>query len=758
MSKNRINKRRMLFVAAAIGAMLALPAGAASAANLTWDANALGNGQVDGGGAWLAANQWWTGLSNTTWTSGDNATFGLGGAGGAVTLAGPTTVGSLTMNAFTGTYTLGSAGQAVTLNAGGITVNSGAGATTIVSPVTLGAAQSWTNNSGGLLTVGTGAVTNGGNLLTVGGTGNTTIAGALGGAGGLAKTGAGVLTLSDTNTFTGATTVTGGTLEIGGSGRLGGGTYAGPITINPGATFKYNSSADQTFSSGGTGGVIRGGGSFVKDGAGTLTVSEDSGPDPSGNLYTGQITINQGTLKMVGDYAFFNNACTYSIASGAVLDLDCSDVTYPATGTTGTTINGAGTVRMSSPVAGGEFWDYYKTAIVKFALGSGGLIDLQANVTMWGYAYFDWTNNRARLNVDGGFDLYRGPSVFADALTGAGTVTRTNNGTGNTLTVGVADGSGTFSGTITGTYPLNFTKTGSGTQTLTGLNTYTGATLVSAGTLAVSGAGHINTTSGITVNGPTAAFMQNSSVASTRTFTLTQGTLGGTGTISTAITIGPNVTLAPGDRTLVAPAKGVLTITNAVNLAGGTTGGTTEMRLFSTAANDSDVLVQSTTGGLTYGGILKVVAVGSLAFAAGNNWDLFDFDSQSGSFSNNSEFGTVGGTYLPLLSIGKKWSFDYGTGVLSVVLSILPGDTNGDWVVDAADFITLKKNFGQSANSGPSYGDFNNSGATDWNDLQILMGAMGGGAGAGQSPTVPEPATLGLLAMGAMAVARRRKK
>jgi hypothetical protein len=241
-------------------------------------------------------------------------------------------------------------------------------------------------------------------------------------------------------------------------------------------------------------------------------------------------------------------------------------------------------------------------------------------------------------------------------------------------------------------------------------------------------------------------------VASDRTFTLTQGTLGGTGTINTAITIGPNVTIAPGNRTLTVPEKGVLTIANAVNLAGGITGGTTEMRLFSTTANDSDML--ASTAGLTYGGILEVTAVGSLAFAIGNHWDLFDFASQSGSFSNNSEFGTLGGINLPLLAAGQKWSFDYGTGVLSVILGVVPGDTNSDNVVDAADFINLKKNFGKSG--GVAQGDFNASGTVDWTDLSTLMSNMGPAGGA--PATTPEPATLGLLAIGALAVIRRRRK
>ena len=54
--------------------------------------------------------------------------------------------------------------------------------------------QTWTNNSASLLTV-SGNVS-GANLLTVGGTGNTTISGVLGGgSGGLTKNGAGTLSL-----------------------------------------------------------------------------------------------------------------------------------------------------------------------------------------------------------------------------------------------------------------------------------------------------------------------------------------------------------------------------------------------------------------------------------------------------------------------------------------------------------------------------------------------------------------------------------
>lgn len=463
-----------------------------------------------------------SGVSGTLTISGSSTNNG----GGTFSLPGDQ--GLSLIKAGTGTLTLSGSSNyhgGTTLSAGGLNLANanaiGTGALTISGVTTLdntsGAAlalatnnaQNWKANftfrGSSDLDLGTGEValsatrtiTVAANTLTVGGVLSGTTA-----TTGLTKSGTGTLVLSGNNTYKGVTTISSGTLQLGNGGTSGG--LVGAV-VNA-ATFTVDRSDDSTLS-----GVISGAGRFIKNGAGTLTLSGT-------NTFTGGKLINEGTLKL--GYAKALGATTGDLTlGGGNLDLNGnSAIIGLLSGTSGTVFNNGpapGKLTTNSSKSGrfaGSLNDgtqalaFEKAGTGTLTLsGSNGLkggINLTggglklANAYVLGSGTFTIsgavtldnalgtpltlaTNNAQAWNSNFAF---KGSDAL-DLGTGdvAMSATRTVTVTSNTLTVG-----GAISGVSAS---FGVTKSGTGTLVLAGDNTYGGATTISAGTLQLGDGG-----------------------------------------------------------------------------------------------------------------------------------------------------------------------------------------------------------------------------------------------------------------------------
>jgi autotransporter-associated beta strand protein len=654
------------------------------------------------GGDWSDAGNW-TGYKPTA--VGDAPLFGLTIAAPAnIAVDTPQTVGYMRFDNATNAYTIGATGSS------NLTLDNGAFNAVVAV------------NSGSHIIAENVALTS--NTVVAPASGATlTVSGSLSGAGGVSLSDAGTLVLSAVNTYTGATAINAGTLKIGGAGSLGtAGAYAGNITNN--GTFLYSSSANQTLS-----GIISGAGSLTKDtsSSSTLTLS-------GANTYSGGTTITAG--KVIASSGTALGAAAVSVAGGATLQLNNTVVGDTQLNITNA-ISGAGTLEFSGAnVVTND--NRNRTTIVLSGFTGDFSILANGNFT---YDASNATSNQSITIASGGFlSLPTGNANFG-ALNGTGTICRNRSADSTaTLIVGNGDADGAFSGIIRGIGIadndgglggpgiITLTKVGAGTLTLSGANIYVGPTAVSGGTLLVNG---------------------DQSLATGAVTVASGATLGGTGKIGGAVTV--NGTLAPG-----AAGIGMLTVGTGAAPKNVTMAATAIYNFDITSPTNADTVNIMGTGIATFDTGWQVVLSngGGGAPQAGDKFYLFSYDAIANATTLVTPAFSAGttGWIVTGASIGKDSAGVFITGIAAIV----PGDTNGDRLVDAADFINLKKNFGTSTGAGVADGDFNASNTVDWGDLGILMSNMGAGGGA--PATAPEPATLGLLAIGALAMLRRNRR
>lgn len=288
-------------------------------------------------------------------------------------------------------------------------------------------------------------------------------------------------------------------------------------------------------------------------------------------------------------------------------------------------------------------------------------------------------------------------------------------------------GRATFTGAFTTSNAIyNVTGAGSKLETLLfNLNIASGGTVnVNAGGL-LSSAGAINVGTGTP---GTLAVATGGNLVATGPLTIgSLGTLTGTGTIPGDVSNGGVV--APGSS------AGALHVSG--NYAQ-TSGGKLQIEIRGTTpVTGYDQLLIS--GGATLAGTLAIDLVGFTP-AAGDSFNILDFTTHSGSFTTFQ---------LPALPGSLQWNINqlFTAGVLSVFSNAGPGDFNGDYVVDAADYVVWRN-------------DPNRTQA-QYDTWRTNFGQyLGAGSAAGlSSSTVPEPAAWGLLTVvGCAVIVNSRRK
>ena len=102
--------------------------------------------------------------------------------------------------------------------------------------------------------------------------------------------------------------------------------------------------------------------------------------------------------------------------------------------------------------------------------------------------------------------------------------------------------------------------------------------------------------------------------------------------------------------------------------------------------------------------------------------------------------------------IGAHAGSDNYSLALTLTSAPTPGDFDGDGAVDGDDFLAWQTGFGIPAGATRADGDADLDGDVDGNDFLIWQSNFGSDAGHSAGPSVPEPTSLAVAALLAMAM------
>ena len=578
----------------------------------------------------------------------------------------------------------------------------------------------------------------------------------------ITKSGANFVYFTGNNTYSGGTNVTGGGIELGNNTASGTTITSGPVglgslTLGNGTTLEDDGNQRTLANNVSIGGSVTfdpaaGGGGITLDGTTLATPAT--------------VTLTASPVLTVNANITINDA----IAGG----INSVTIATAATGTPGTLTLGSASNAWSGATA-------VRSGTLQ--LRATGALPSGTSLTLGNAA------------TSGTLDL-GGANATVGSLTTAGTGTANqigNSSTTSNSTLTFAGGTSTFSGSILNTLSggnMNTALTvASGSLMLTGANTYAGGTSIGGGaTLNLGSTGALPSSSTVTNNGALAV-----------NFNTTAGNVSGTGTT----TVNTGVSFTASNFTQGALVNNGSTQVNGNGTVGGVTG--TGTLTIGTGSSANTLQLATNSGASTQSGLVintgstlditnnhlfvvygsnadPLASIAALIVSGYNNgsWTGTGITSSAAATNNaNSANLQYGLGYADSADAGNPASLPSGT--IEIKYTLL-GDANLSGTVDGVDFGILAANFNKGV-TGWDQGDFNYDNVvdgTDFGDLAANFNKGASGADLGEpaiddpaivafaeanglmselQASVPEPASIGVIALGACGLmARRRRK